>query len=435
MRDAIIVGAGISGLTLAHSLEQAGKSVLLLESGESAGGVLSTKRVGDFLLELGPNSILAKAGFREFVDSLGLSEELCPTLPSAKNRYIAASNGKAANQLHCMPKTPSAILKTPLISNPGKLRILCEFFQGRLGEQAGGDLDVRSFIAKKFGPEFAQKIADPLLAGIWAADIGKLSCRTALPKLWQIERNHSSVLRFGLKKLFNKNSIAKPELLSFKRGLSQMTETLAERISPESIAYRSEATEISLEKDKAIVSFKNADHSKLQTERAKAVVITSPAWTSAGLIRDLDSELSTRIQAIPYAPLGVLHLAYEKKKVVHKLDGFGFLVQNPKPIGLLGAIFNSSLFANRAPKEHHLLTCFVGGAKFPQLANLEDEQVALLTREVSQIINSSTEPEVLCKKFWPKAIPNYPVGHHLLQESVEKFEGKLSPSEILVKLE
>lgn len=422
MRDVIVLGAGISGLSIGVFLTKTGHDVLILEAEEKPGGVISTLRKDGFLLELGPNSNLGKEAFLGLCKTLALEDSLLYPAESAKKRFLAKRLRNGTNKIIPVPMGPLQAIFTPLLSFPGKLRILLEPFVPRTSKS---DEEVYSFISRRLGKEAAQEIVAPALNGIWAADYRQLSTRSSLPKLWEMEQSSGSLLRgairAGKEKRKSGATRARAKLTTFHDGLSEIAHKAASFVGNEGLLLGTRVSAITPTTDGYKVSVNTKDGT-VQEHLARKVVCSLPADCAAELIQPLNTDLASHLRAIPYAPLGMLHLACRKEDVAHPLDGFGFLVPPSLDFALLGVIFSSSLFAGRAPDEYHLLTCFVGGASRPEFADVRREEiVARVIRELRSCIPLENTPRVLLGTYWPRAIPNYTLGHHQTLEQAAAF--------------
>ena len=402
--DVIIVGAGITGLTLGYQLKKRGLDVLILEKSSSVGGVIQTEVIKNCVLELGPHTLLESNPLTELISDLGLANEVIETDPNAKKRFIVR-NGL----LNPLPISPIEAIKTPLLSPLAKLRACIEPCI-RVGSKE--DESVSDFFKRRFGNEFASHIALAALNGIWAADFSRLSTRSALPTLWNMEKHSSSIILGALIKKDKKRH----KIISFKKGLSTLTNALANALH-ESLSLNREVLQIKKIGDIFEVSLEN------ETITSKNVILCVEADTTGKLIHSLNQNISRKIETLPYAPLGLIHLLVRKNSVKHPLDGFGFLTSPKDNLSVLGGIFSSSIFRERATLDSHLITCFSGGGYKPELADVTKLEVQKeVIHSVSSLLSIESPPEILKTVYWPKAVPTYPLNHHTLLESVSSFE-------------
>ena len=424
--DAIIIGAGIGGLTLGYKLHTLGKKILIIESGPTATGVIRTEMKDGFLLEFGPTTALTKPAFLELIKSLNMESRLSYPRDIAKYRYLARKGNKW--KLHAAPTGPLSAMFSPILSTKAKLRALLEPF---IPPTLDADQDVYTFVTRRFGKEVAEQVVAALLSGIWAADISNLSARSGLPTMWEFEQKYGSIFRGGVAtafKKFTKNHPAKNQkssIVSFKNGMAELPQALCEALPAESIKTNCAVRRIEHFKDSVTVHIlpepASPDISPLITTlSARYVIITSPSWVSANLIAPLYPALAQEIRNISYSPLGIMHIKAKTSSVQHKLDGFGFLCPPKNHDVLLGTIFNSSLFEERAPNGWHLLTCYLGGSCNPAGANPHLPHVReRALKELSSLIGTHSELEIISSHYWDRAIPSYKVGHHYIENKME----------------
>ncbi len=414
--DCIIIGAGLSGLSAAYALHKRGRSVLLIEASSRVGGALGSERTAEgFVLEHGPNTVVSNdpALWAHFAE-LGIGEQRITARSSAKKRYIL-KNGRP----EAIPMGPGALLGTPLLPLSSKFRMLAEPL---LPRASTNDETVATFFARRLGPEPMQQLVDPFVSGVYAGDPATLSIRAAFPRLWDAEQRSGSIIR-GM--LFAKRPNDKPksrrEMFSFRDGLGTWTQSLADSIGSERIWLDSPATSISGNGDDWRVSVRhNGRDELLESQR---VIVATPAYVAADLIADLDQAAANALRAIPYPPVSIVHLAYNRGNVAHPLDGFGMLCPSREGRKVLGILWPSSLFEGRAPEGTVLTTSFIGGARAPELARQSPEQlIATAIHEHEALLGARGEPLLAQTMTWQQAIPQYTIGHTQRIEAVERLE-------------
>jgi oxygen-dependent protoporphyrinogen oxidase len=436
MTDVLVIGAGISGLSLAYFLQQAGIGVQVLEAGSDIGGVIRSERREDCLLEWGPNSLLCRtAGTEQFLQSLNLSEQLQEADRNAARRFIGLSPKGPADvdsagqiRLAKLPSSPGEFLRSDILPLSAKLRL---FAEPLAPHRSADDESVRDFFSRRFGSVCTDRLVSAGMNGVWAGDIGRLSVRSTLPLLWDFERRGQSTL-FGLLGTARKknakstcpamDSSQPPEqriprrLLSFRDGISVLPRTLVARLQPGSLVLNTAVER--LEQHSGSITA----HAGSSAFHAHVVCLTADTEVSAQLLAPFDAELKDRIRSLSYAPIGILHLAFQQQQLPTAPVGFGFLVPASHPSGVLGAIFSSSIFSGRAPADVHLLTCFCGGATKPAAAEVNDSDIRKrLIADVSTALSAKGSPDVVSAAVLPRAIPNYCLGHHQLQERIKTF--------------
>lgn len=427
-----IVGAGLSGLCTAHylvaNLSAAGKEaeILLLEADPVPGGKMRTIRQDGFHMEWGPNGFLTNKPFgMELVKELGIEGRLARSSDLARKRFILSGG-----TLHRLPETPPAFFRSHLLSVPGRLRILGEPFAK--GPPEDVDESLGEFARRRLGPEALEKLIDPMVTGIFAGDPDRMSLRSCFPVIHDLERKYGGLVRgmLGVRKERAKRGdgggmSAGPGgvLMSFDFGIQALTDTLAGRLS-EGLHLNVSVDRVERSGETYVLSM-SAD-GRREEMAADVVVIAAPAFSAAGMVSALDAELSEALASIPYSPITVAALGYEKTSMGHPLDGFGFLIPRGERRKILGALWDSSVFPNRAPEGKALLRLMIGGVRAPELAALpEAELIALGRKELKEIMGISAEP-VLAKTFFhDRGIPQYLVGHGKLLERIDARLGAL----------
>jgi oxygen-dependent protoporphyrinogen oxidase len=424
MRDAIIIGAGISGLVAAYRLKSLGLDALLIESSDRAGGVIRSEPLDGYLIERGPNSSQGTEELLSLVEELGIADELVEGDPKAP-AYIYYNR-----ELHAVPMSPGAFLKSRLLSARGKLRLIREFFVPPRKEES--EESVFAFAQRRIGREGAERMISAFVSGIYAGDAKKLSVQAAFPKMVNLETGYGGLFRgmFAKAKEAKKNKNLSPagparrRSISFRQGMSFLTDTLAERMGEDLIL---DCSDIDLERE--------ASNFKLSFNRAgmreeigcKSVIISTPAFAASRLVAPVSEELSRLLSEIEYPPLAIVYLAYDEAMIGHPLRGFGFLAAPSEGLSVLGCVWNSSLFAGRAPAGKALMTVFIGGARNPAAARLaDDELVALAHSEIQRAMKIRSEPHAISITRYERAIPQYNLGHAARVKRIDELIGQSS---------
>lgn len=404
MLDVVVVGGGISGLTCAYYAQRAGLTVKLF-TGSDPGGAIQTDLHGAYRVERGPNSLRGStAALQTLVRDLGLTSRIVQADPAAKERYIL-HNGRLLKT----PSSPAGIFKTSVLPTSEKLRLFKEPF---VRQSKNEDESIRDFVTRRGSAYIADHLADPVIGGIFAGDIEKLSIRSAFPKLWEMEQQHGSLLKGALKgRVARKKSRARTSIFSFIDGVQELPAKLLETLGA-SVEHSS------------VNSITQAEGCFLvEGTRAKNVVISTPASVCSKLIAPLSSKVARLIEAISHPHVAVVSLAFKRNAVGHPLDGFGFLVPSIEKRDILGCIFSSSLWPGRSPKDEVLLTVMLGGAKRPEIAGWGDQQIVQAAiREAASILDISSEPVFTHISRWSNAIPQYELGHHKIIREIEYLE-------------
>jgi oxygen-dependent protoporphyrinogen oxidase len=424
----VIVGAGLSGLAVAFRLRALAPAteVLVLEPRPRAGGNLGTETHDGFRVETGPNGFLdSKPGMMRLCRDLGLADRLIPASEgSRKNRFVFA-NGAVQK----LPGSPLGILTTPLLSPLGKLEMLAEPFRRRPGN-APADESVAAFARRRFGREAADIFVDALVTGIHAADSEKLSLPAAFPRLAEFERTHRSVLRGFLASMNQKkrDSASRREkpapqrMWSFREGLQVVVDALRERV-PVTTGVR--VTRLERAGGGWLVHGEGRD-----SWAADAVVLTCHAPEQAAAVASLDPVLAADMAAIPYAKVAVAALGYRTTDVPGTLasDGFGYIAPQNTKRDVLGVQWCSSIFPDRAPPGFVLWRVLCGGASRPDVYDLSDDELVRRCHAEMQLAMGVTGPPAFVRVVrWPRAIPQYHVGHlarvDRIEAAVAKFPG------------
>jgi oxygen-dependent protoporphyrinogen oxidase len=417
-----IIGAGISGLALAWQLKRRGQACTVLEQSALAGGAMRSHREGDYLAEEGPNSILLNSlEIEDFLYSIpGLEAAMLEAKPEAKKRFIVRG-GKP----HAVPMGPWSAVTTPLWSVAGKLRVLAEPFIA--AAPANREESVADFARRRLGDELYQYAINPLVGGIYAGDPEQLSLPHAFPKLHALDQNHGGLIRGGIAKLKAARSAPGPKvrkrIISFANGMAELPGKLAAALGN---ALHTGVRIQSLRKTDGrwTVAWTSADGTRTENSFDR-LIVTVPAHRLAHL--PFESELQDELRelsSIDYPPVSVLSLGFERQHVAHAIDGFGALVPECEQRSILGVLFPSSLFAQRAPANEVLLTVFVGGERQPEYATADTEQLqATVLPELQQLLGVSGPPTFVHHKHWDKAIPQYKLGYGQALTRMQQIEG------------
>jgi len=422
----VIVGAGLSGLCTAHylvsRLSEAGKEaeILLLESEGVPGGKMRTIRQDGFRMEWGPNGFLTNKPYgMELVKELGIEGRLARSSDLARKRFIFSGG-----TLHRLPETPPAFFRSKLLSLPGRIRICWEPFA--TGPPPGVDESLGDFARRRLGPEALEKLIDPMVTGIFAGDPDGMSLRSCFPVICDLERKYGGLVRgmLGVRREKKKQGVkgemsAGPGgvLMSFDEGVQALADTLAGRLADG--LHRNVAVDRIERREGAYLLSMTADGSREEME-ADVVVVATPAYAASNMVAPMDGELSKALDAIPYSPITVAALGYEKATLGNPLDGFGFLIPRGERRKILGALWDSSVFPNRAPEGRALLRVMVGGVRAPDLAALpEAELLDMARRELRDIMGISAEPVLARTFFHDRGIPQYLVGHGRILEHID----------------
>jgi protoporphyrinogen/coproporphyrinogen III oxidase len=400
---ALVVGGGISGLVCAYALRKAGIDAQLVEAGPRPGGVIQSIQRDGFLLELGSQSFSGTAALRELCVDLGISDQLLDAPPHAP-RYVLVDGA-----LQPVPLTPPAFFFSSLVSGATKWALIRDIFGKTVPPES--DESVAAFVRRKFSAQLLDRLVGPFVSGIYAGDPEQLSIRSAFPQLYEAEATSGSIVR-GMMRLAKskKGPRERPVLQSFRDGNETLVRSLANKIGP---ALRTQVRIIGLTR-RTDGAFDVRLESKGAEEAlsAKSLIFATPTDVAGNLLGQLHDAFEPLLTSIEYAPVAVVSLGYLWSDIGHSLDGFGFLAPRSSGLRVLGTVWNSSLFPGRAPEENALLTSFVGGATDSAAAKLSAEALAsLVHREISPILPITGEPVFSNVTIWPRALPQYNLGH------------------------
>ena len=404
-RQAVVIGAGISGLACALRLKEVGVPVRVLEAVENPGGVISTIRENGFLFESGPQSFQLTPELRELIRAAGLESEILEANMHTP-RYILR-NGK----LLLAPMSPPALVTTSLLSVGSKMRVFSEPFR-RSQPSAAPDESLADFVRRKFGTEILEYLAGPFVSGVFAGDPEKLSVRSAFPTLALWESEYGSIIRGAMKSRRGSDRV-RPTLASLKEGMSSLLQALAAKFG-DALTTRAAANSISCAAGNLSPWRIRYSHAAQQSEiQADAIILAAPAYEAAKLIAPFaPSPLTTALSGIPYAPIAVVAQAYRREHVGHPLDGFGFLIPRSSNLRTLGVIWNSSLFPGRCPTGMVLMTSFLGGATDPDLVQMDETQIAAqVQNDIGGILQITHPPAAQHVWRHTRALPQYNLGH------------------------
>lgn len=422
----IIVGAGISGLCTAHylvrNLSAAGREaeILLFEAEEVPGGKMRTIRDEGFNMEWGPNGFLTNKPYSlDLVKDLGIEERLARSSDLARKRFI-----RSGGRLHRLPETPQAFFSSNLLSLPGRLRIMWEPFAA--GPPAGVDESLGDFARRRLGSEALEKLLDPMVTGIYAGDPDRMSLRSCFPVIHDLERKYGGLVKgmLSLQRERKRQGIKREMsagpggvLMSFDTGAQALVDVLAERLS-EGLHTGVSVEEVRKRDGKLLLSLNERGlRGEIDTD---VLVLAVPAFAAASALAHLDPRLTEALSSIPYSPISVVALGYDKATLGNPLDGFGFLIPRGEKRKILGALWDSSVFPNRAPEGKALIRARVGGVRNPELAALPTDEIVGLTRsELAATMGITAEPVLSRAFFHEKGIPQYLVGHGKLLDRID----------------
>ena len=412
-RSVVVIGGGISGLTTAFWLSRSGADVTVLEAAPFVGGTMRTEETDGWLVENGPNSALETTPlFGQMFDALGIASERVYADASSNKRYVLRGGA-----LHPIPMSPQAFLSTKLWTPGAKLRLLKEPFVGRgVGEESIAD-----FVRRRLGHEFLDYAINPFVAGVYAGNPEQLSVRHAFPKLYALEEKYGGLIKGmirGARERRKRAETAKDraKMFSFARGMQTFPDAIARSLGSR-VRTSAPVTGISVDPGQFVLTTPSGDI------RAASVVLATPARSAAGLLESLDRDAARIIASIQYPPVAEVFLGFRTDQIARALDGFGFLIPAIEKRQILGTIWSSALFRDRAPEGHAALTTFVGGSRQPALASRsESELVELVVAELRSLMGVTGGPVFTRVARWERAIPQYTMGYQTVVNAIDALE-------------
>jgi protoporphyrinogen/coproporphyrinogen III oxidase len=416
MKRIAIIGGGIAGLSAAFYLEKARRAGAdlqwaLFEKSDRLGGVIQTERHDGFVIEAGPDSFLSiKPDAARLCQELGLGDQLIPSNDASRKTYILVKGSLVPIPHGLEFMVPTRIwpmATTPLFSFSTKLRMAAELFSS--ARRDSGDESVGAFVRRHFGQEMVDRVAEPLLAGVYGGNAERLSIRAVLPRFAEMERQHGSLVRATLKAKAQFKSKApagsKPQPLftSLKNGMQQMVEALTASLPQASIRMRQR--NLSLRPVNDDWQIESAGIS----ERFQAVLLAAPAPAAAGLLRQFHPALIEGLARIEYTSTAAVALAYDQAELP---PGHGFLVPRSGGRKMMACTFVHKKFSHRAPGDKKLLRCFFSSSRMPDLLTHSDEALQQFARqELKEILGLTAEPKFARTFRWDRAMAQYETGH------------------------
>lgn len=410
--DAVIVGGGVSGLTTADALGAEGHSVLVLERQARPGGNAISERIGGFLMEHGPSTVnLGMTGIAELAGTLDLGNMRTDLGPDVRKRYLTKDGQLAGIGLH-----PLAFLTSGYLSWTGRARLVAELWQPR------GDPDAAETIAefgqRRFGVEFAERVLDPLVAGMFAGDARQTELGFVMPALAAMERAHGSVIRAVLRARLRGGRMPARQMSSWRDGIGTLPGALALRLGN---AVKTGVTVRRIARTQHGFAIDTGDRGSIL---ARAVIIATQPHVAAQLFGPIVPGAADECARIAAPALAVVFLGYRREQVAHRLDGLGYLTPGGEGRVVNGGLFCSTMFAARAPANHVAIAAYVGGARAPDHACLTaDSLIDTVRGELGELAGARGDPVLARVRQWPRGLPQFQRGHSRLVERLEQALG------------
>lgn len=428
-RRVIIIGGGISGLAAAHHFvercrETPGSSLelLLIERSSRLGGTIRTHERDGFLLETGPDSFISeKPEALALARRIGLEHRLIQTNNLHRRSFIVR-NGRLLPvpegfQL-LAPTRLWPFVTSEIFSWQGKARMALELLLPRRPVRNGApEESLAEFVRRRFGQEALERMAQPMVGGIYTADPERLSLKATMPRFLEMERRHRSLIWAMWN---NRRKLSREEMqgtsgaryslfLSFDTGMQLLSDTLAARLPDNIIRLNTTVERIAFDEERRDWAIQL---SGAEVIRADAVCVALPAYAAGALLGEVDPALAHELEAIPYASTATINFGWRREEIPHPLDGFGFVVPFNERRAVLACTFSSVKFKGRAPEGHLLLRAFVGGALQPEMFALDDDEMRQRALEDLRALMGIERPPLFSVvERWPRSMAQYMIGH------------------------
>ena len=429
-RRIAVIGGGISGLAAAHRFRELAPQcqVTLFEAGSRLGGVLSTVHRDGFQVEQSADNFITTAPWGlALCQRLGLTGQVVQTNSNCRRTFVVRRG-----RLHRLPDGfmmmapthlwPMAV--TPILSPLGKLRAALEYFIPPRRDD--GDESMAQFVRRRLGRETFDRLVEPLISAVYAADMEKLSVKATLSRFREMEKQHGSLIR-AMRHEMKHRSSGKMEsgarysmFVTLSEGLGTLVEAIGARLPPESIHLNSPIQQI----ERSGNVWRLLPVGAGQFLEFDALIVAVPAHRASPLLAPIDAELGAELGQIEYSGTAIVSLGYDVRQVGHRLDGMGAVMPSIENSPILACSFSSQKYPHRAPAGKTLLRVFVGGARRPELAEMPDaELLPLVLAHLRPLLRIEGEPVFCDIAHWPRTMPQYHVGHH---ERVARIEARLA---------
>jgi protoporphyrinogen/coproporphyrinogen III oxidase len=407
----VIVGGGISGLAAAHRLSKQQVQVTLLEASSQLGGTIQTEHRDGFLLERGPDSFISeKPQALELSKRLELESRLIQTNEQFRRSFIVRDGRLRAVPEGFQLLAPSRLwpfITSDIFSVAGKARMAADLLLPR--KSTNGDESLASFVRRRLGTEALERMAQPMVGGIYTADPETLSLRATLPRFLEMERTHRSLIlamfRQGRAQKIGTSGARYSLFLSFDHGMQVLVDALAQQVKAD-IRLNTRAVALKREGSAWTINTSNGPIN------ADAICIAVPAYTAASLLNDVHKGLAEKLRQIKYASTATINFGYRRQAIAHPLNGFGFVVPFVEKRSLIACTFSSVKFSGRAPEGHVLLRAFAGGALQPEIFALQEEELRVrVETDLRELLGITEEPLFVEVAKWKDSMPQYEVGH------------------------
>ncbi len=414
----VILGGGISGLSLAYALKKAGKEFLLLEEDKQVGGKIKSIQQDGYSFELGPNTVLINnKEIKNLLDDLGLSKDIIqPDEEAVKKRFVLYEG-----KMEALPSGPGAIFTSKLLSLRSIFKVISELFNNNIVAE---EESLAGFIRRRLGNQIYENFVYPFVTGIYAGNPEKMTMDYTLKILKEAELKHGGIIKgmvkiMKQKKLDNESTnLPKQKIFTFKEGLQTLPISIAEYCGS-SILCNAGVSKIEKSESGYSMTYKSGNQSKNIV--ASTVVSTLPVPALKKLV--WDQQLINTIEGIKYVPAFISHYAYNSKDINTPQKAFGLLGREKEDAEFLGILFNSKLFPHSAPKGKELITVISGGYKQEHFLKLNQEEIEKrVQNNLERLFQIKRQPELKHFYTWKEGIPQYEIGHKNIVAEIERFE-------------
>lgn len=422
MKKIAIIGAGVSGLAAATAVERANRAggdvqFTLFERSDRLGGVMVTERIDDCLVEAGPDSFLSEKTYgADFCRTFGLGDQIIGSNDDERKTYIVVKNRMIPIPDGLMFMVPTKILPTittRLFTWGTKIKMGLEIFSRPPGDT--GDETVGDLVRRHYGQEVVERLADPLLSGVYGGDADNLSVRAVLPRFAEMERNYGSLSRGMLvarqkmaqmTKKMGPNYKPRPLFSSLKDGMQQVVDAVADLLPKDRVRLNTEVKSVSRDSGGWTLTIDG------QSQRFDGLVIATPSHAAARLLGSIHANLSEDLSGVPYSSSVTVALIYDRASLAHMPPGFGFLVPKTENRRIRALTFVHNKFPHRAPADKGIVRVFLGGTADEGVLQLDDAEILrTVYRELRELLNLDAKPRVERVYRWNKSMAQYSPGH------------------------
>ena len=434
-----VLGAGISGLSAAYRLHRLRPEATLRvwDRRDRTGGVLTTLHTQGYQIEQSADNFITTVPWGlELCRELGLADELVQTNPAYRRTYVVRKK-----RLHLLPDgflmmAPSKmwpLAVTPILSPLGKLRAAMEYVLPK--SRSDADETLASFVTRRLGREVFERLVEPLVSGVYAADMDKLSLMATLPRFREMEREHGSLIRAMRSQIrankqaglqANESGARYSMFVTLRQGLSHITDTLAAKLPSDAVQLNRRAETLERIADESGKTQWRLTDQHGRAECFDAVIFALPSYETARLIMPMHNRLGEWLGRIEHSGTAIVTFAFHRAQMKTKITGMGFVVPKTENSPILAGSFSSMKYEHRAPEGKLLIRFFAGGARAPEMVDLPDaELLPLIKREMNQLLHIECEPELEVVSHWPRTMPQYHLGHLELIDEVSRLAAEI----------